>query len=314
MTSLITNSSAMNALTALRGVNKDLATTQDRISTGKQVQSAKDNSAYFQISETMKGDRAAYDSINSGLTLTKNSLSTARLGAETIQDLSQQFLEKVSFAQGAKGGFAEIEKDLGELVKQMQTTLSQSTFNGDDMLGAGSLATDITAGTLDPATGVLDRAAEANATANVGDARTVVTGITRAGGTYGTTSITVETHDMAVLVANFEVLATGFAAAAGDPDDGAAFLAGALASTEDVLGDVTKIATTLGQNEKSVENQQEFLNKLVDNIDTGIGGMVDANMEEEAARLQALQTQQQLATQALSIANSGPSNIMALFR
>ena len=71
MTSLITNSSAMNALTALRGVNKDLATTQDRISTGKQVQSAKDNSAYFQISETMKGDRAAYDSINSGLTLTK---------------------------------------------------------------------------------------------------------------------------------------------------------------------------------------------------------------------------------------------------
>lgn len=42
--------------------------------------------------------------------------------------------------------------------------------------------------------------------------------------------------------------------------------------------------------------------------------MVDANMEEEAARLQALQTQQQLATQALSIANSGPSNIMALFR
>ncbi len=315
MTSLITNSSAMNALTALRGVNKDLATTQDRISTGKQVQSAKDNSAYFQISETMKGDRAAYDSINSGLTLTKNSLSTARLGAETIQDLSQQFLEKVSFAQGAKGGFAEIEKDLGELVKQMETTLSQSTFNGDDMLGAG--ATAAAAGAVAGGTGVLTRTAASTAAAGqptVGADRTVVTGITRAGGTYGTTDITVSTHDMKKLVTDFKALSTAFATNAGNATTGAAFLAGALASTEGVLKDVTSIATTLGQNEKSVDNQQEFLNKLVDNIDTGIGGMVDANMEEEAARLQALQTQQQLATQALSIANSGPSNIMALFR
>lgn len=315
MTSLITNTSAMNALTALRSVNKDLATTQDRISTGKEVQSAKDNSAYFQISKTMEGDRAAYDSINSGLTLTKNSLSTARLGAESIQDLSKQFIEKVAFAQGAKGGFDEIEQDLGELVKQMETMLSQSTFNGDDMLGAGATLGD--AGEIDAETGAITRTGDSAAAAgqpDVGADRTVVTGITRAGGTYGTTDITVSTHDMKQLVADFKVISEGFATAAKDGEHGANFLAGALVSAESVLKDVTSIATTLGQNEKSVENQQEFLNKLVNNIDTGIGGMIDANMEEEAARLQALQTQQQLATQALSIANSGPSNIMALFR
>lgn len=312
MTSIVTNASAASALTVLRGVNNNLETTQERISTGKKVNSAKDNSAYFQISKTMEGDRAAYDSINSGLTLTKNSISTARLGAETIQDLATQFTEKVAFAQGAKGGETEIEKDLAEIVKQMETTLSQSTFNGDDMLGAGSYAADITDGTVDAATGVLTSAT--NGGANVGDTRSVVTGITRAGGDYGTTSIDVATHDMASLVANFKAISTGFAAASADPDDGAAFMAGAITSTEGVLKDVTSIATSLGQSEKSVENQQEFLNKLIDNIDTGVGGMVDANMEEEAARLQALQTQQQLATQALSIANSGPSNIMALFR
>lgn len=315
MTSLITNSSAMNALSALRGVNKGLATTQDRISTGKEVQSAKDNSAYFQISETMKGDRGAYASINDGLTSTKNSISTARLGAETIQDLAQQFQEKIAFAQGAKGGFDEIESDLGELVKQMETTLSQATFNGDDMLAAGATAAGD--GAVAAADGTLTRTGASVAIATeptVAADRTVVTGISRAGGTYQTTDITVGTHDMLKLVGDFKALSTDFATNAKNGATGTAFLAGSLASTETVLKDVTSIATTLGQNEKSVENQQEFLNKLVDNIDTGVGAMVDANMEEEAARLQALQTQQQLATQALSIANQGPSSIMSLFR
>jgi len=53
---------------------------------------------------------------------------------------------------------------------------------------------------------------------------------------------------------------------------------------------------------------------VVDNIDAGVGSMIDANMEEEAARLQALQVQQQLATQSLSIANQAPQNILSLFR
>ncbi len=60
--------------------------------------------------------------------------------------------------------------------------------------------------------------------------------------------------------------------------------------------------------------QKEFLNALTDRIDTGVGSMIDADMESEAARLQALQVQQQLATQSLSIANQAPQNILSLFR
>ena len=56
------------------------------------------------------------------------------------------------------------------------------------------------------------------------------------------------------------------------------------------------------------------MTKLSDNLDAGVGAMVDANMEEEAARLQALQVQQQLASQSLSIANQAPQNILSLFR
>ncbi|MBR9865216.1 flagellin [Neptunicoccus cionae] len=312
MTSIITNTSAMNALSALREVNDNMATTQDRISSGLKVGSAKDNAAYFQISETMKGDSSAYASINEGLTLTKNSVATARLGSETIQDLAQQFLDKVAFAQGAAGGQGEIQNDLQELVKQMETTLSQSTFNGDDMLGAGSYSgTFTTEAAVNGGTGALTSSVNSDAT--VGVDRNVVTGISRAGTGYATTDIVVGTYDMAELVRDFKAISTDFETNA-TAATGEAFLAGVLASTEGVVGKVSDIATKLGQSEKSIENQQEFLNKLTDNIDSGVGSMIDADMEEEAARLQALQTQQQLATQSLSIANQAPSNVLSLFQ
>ncbi|GGG67736.1 flagellin [Salipiger pallidus] len=311
MSSINTNASAMNALATLRGINSSLEQTQGRISTGLKVESGKDNAAYFQISETMKGDSSVYSSINEGLTLTKNSVSTARLGAETINGLAQQFLDKVAFAQGATGGQTEVENDLNELVKQMETTLSQSTFNGDDMLGAGAYSGgDVTAGSVAAATGILTAATQTDT--DVGVARNVVTGISRAG-TYSTTDISVGTHDIGKLVQDFKTLATGFATNA-EAATGEAFLAGALASTEGVVGNVTDIATKLGQSEKSIENQQTFLTAVVDSIDAGVGSMIDANMEEEAARLQALQVQQQLATQSLSIANQAPQNILSLFR
>ncbi|TDE38891.1 flagellin [Antarcticimicrobium sediminis] len=313
MSSILTNNSAMVALSTLNDVNRGLNETQNRVSSGLKVSSGKDNAAYFQISESMKGDSAAFGSINEGLSLTKSSVATARLGAETIQDLSQQFMEKVAFAQGATGGQADIESDLLELVKQMESTLSQSTFSGDDMLGAGSYtAGSVTGSAVDSATGALT--AGANGDATVGVDRNVVTGISRAGGGYATTDVTVKTHDMAELVSDFKALATGFAAAAETVATGEAFLAGALASTEGVVDKVTDIATKLGQSEKTIENQQTFLSSLTDTLDTGVSSMIDADMEEEAARLQAYQVQQQLATQSLSIANQQPQNILSLFQ
>lgn len=308
MSSINTNSSAMAALSTLRNINNDLSGTQDRISSGLSVQSGKDNAAYFQISETMKSDSSVYSAINEGLTVTKSSVATARLGAETVQDLAQEFIDKVAFAQGATSGLTEIESDLNELVKSMETTLSQSTFNGDDMLNASGYAT-VTGGTISATTGVLTSAG-----ATTGSDRNVVTGVTRAGGTYATTEIVVSDYDIANVVSDFKTIATGFAAAAGDATNGEAFLSGALTSTEGVLTKITDVATKLGQSENSIETQQSFLQSVVDNIDSSVGSMIDANMEEEAARLQALQVQQQLATQSLSIANQAPQNILSLFR
>lgn len=63
-----------------------------------------------------------------------------------------------------------------------------------------------------------------------------------------------------------------------------------------------------------IELQEDFVGALSDSIDSGVGRLVDADMEEESSKLSALQTQQQLAIQSLSIANSSSQNILSLFR
>ncbi|OWU83197.1 flagellar protein [Oceanicola sp. 22II-s10i] len=278
MSSIHTNASAMSALSTLRNINNSLSSTQDRISSGLKIESGKDNAAYFAISETMNGDSRMYKAIDESLTLTQNSISAARLGAETVVDLAKEFVERVAFAQGGTAETrANVQAELDELSARIQTTIDQSTFNGSDLV---------------------------NGTATV----TVVTGISRtAAGSISTTTVTFNQQDLGAIqsaLAAIDLTAASTTALMETAlQDASATLTAAIAS-----------ATSFGIAEKSVETQKEFLNQLTDRIDNGVGSMVDANMEEEAARLQALQVQQQLATQALSIANQSPQNILSLFR
>lgn len=88
----------------------------------------------------------------------------------------------------------------------------------------------------------------------------------------------------------------------------------ALGNIEGLLQTSINAAASFGSVQKRIDIQKDFVSELSDSLKTGIGTMVDADMEEASARLQALQVQQQLATQALSIANQAPQNILSLFR
>ena len=136
MSSILTNNSAMNALSTLRNINNSLDSTQNRISTGLKVNSAKDNAAYFAISESMKGDSGMISSINESLTLTKNSVATARLGSEHFRTLPRNSANKVAFAQENQGRSLRDRSRSQETRRQMETTIKQSTFNGDDLVNA----------------------------------------------------------------------------------------------------------------------------------------------------------------------------------
>ncbi|WP_366657032.1 flagellin [Fodinicurvata sp. EGI_FJ10296] len=87
-----------------------------------------------------------------------------------------------------------------------------------------------------------------------------------------------------------------------------------LGRVESALQTATGAAAEFGSVQQRLELQQDFVTNLTDALDAGVGALVDADMAEESARLQALQVQQQLSTQALSIANSQPQNILSLFR
>ncbi|UWR14069.1 flagellin [Sulfitobacter sp. M368] len=275
MSSILNNNSATVALATLKNVSRGLNETQSRISTGLQVRSGKENAAYFAISETMKGDSGMFKAINEGMTATKNSVATARLGAETVKDLANQMVERIAFAQSDGVDKADVQSELDALAENMQSAIDQATFNGDDLVGAASSTV------------------------------TVVSGISRASGSFATTTISFDTVDL-------QAIQTAMAAV--DVTDTSTTMAAKLVVAEGQLSNAIDAATSMGVTEKTLEGQMDFLDSLTDTLDSGISSMVDANMEEEAARLQAYQVQQQLATQSLSIANQAPGNILSLFR
>ena len=88
----------------------------------------------------------------------------------------------------------------------------------------------------------------------------------------------------------------------------------ALNTIEDLLDTSISAATAFGSAQTQIEGQGEFVQTLIDSMTSGIGAMVDADIEAASAKLQALQVQQQLGVQALSIANSNPQTLLSLFR
>jgi flagellin len=275
MSSILTNNSASVALATLKDVNRGLNETQNRVSSGLKISSGKDNAAYFAISETMKGDSGMFKAINEGMTATKNSVATARLGAETVSELANQMVERIAFAQSDGVNKADVQLELDALAENMQSAIDQSTFNGDDLVGGPSASLS------------------------------VVTGVSRASGSFATTSISFDTVDL-------QAIQTALAAV--DVTDTATTMDAKLVAAEAQLSSAITAETSLGVTEKTLESQMQFVESLTDTLDSGVSSMVDADMEQEAARLQAYQVQQQLATQSLSIANRAPQNVLSLFR
>jgi flagellin len=123
----------------------------------------------------------------------------------------------------------------------------------------------------------------------------------------GTSKITVAAQSLALGGANVTVAATASLSTA--------TIAAAMVTT--VSTSITNVGAALaklGTGSKSLEAHLNFVGKLQDSLDAGVGNLVDADLAKESAKLQALQTKQQLGIQALSIANSSSSALLGLFR
>jgi flagellin len=274
MSSILTNNGAMVALQTLKSINSDLGKTQSMISTGKEVASAKDNSAIWAISKVMESDVSGFKAISNSLSLGESTVAVATAGAEQITNLLTEMKEKVVAATGDNVDHAKITADITQLKEQVASVIGASQFNGANLLDAAGNA------------GI-----------------SVLSSLDRSGGTVTASSIAVASVDFETNMDLSDVVTTDSASAETS-----------LAAIETHIQMAINGAAELGGSAKRIADQGEFVGKVSDAMKSGIGSLVDADMEETSARLQALQVQQQLGVQSLSIANQAPQSIMSLFR
>ncbi len=134
MSSILTNNSAMVALQTLKSINNDLSKTQAMISTGKEIRSAKDNSAVWAISKVMESDVNGFKAISESLSLGESSVAVARNGAETVTDLLTDMKEKIVVAQGENVDRTKLQDDITALSDQIASVVGAAQFNGLNML------------------------------------------------------------------------------------------------------------------------------------------------------------------------------------
>jgi flagellin len=423
MSSILTNNGAMVALQTLKSINSRLTETQNAISTGKSVGTARDNAAVWAISKVMESDVKGFQGISDSLNLGESTVAVARNGAETVTDLLTEMKGKIVASQEQNVDRGKIQTDIVALRDQINAVVGAAQFNGLNLLsnrettsGSGSVnvlasldrsasgvsASDISVGKRDLGTTAsavtggtvanLTAATTLNATQSATLAVTAPTGagqiysigltgtdadgstFTAADYTTGTTAadaqkimyiardgdtagdiakglaqafaiyaadegldsdvidITASGNDLTVsssltdatdtisaridtLTSPTEVTIGGGLEKLNDidvtTDSGAD---SALVSIEYMIQNAIDSAASFGSAQGRIETQSNFITSLTDSLKSGIGTLVDADMEEASARLQALQVQQQLGVQALSIANQAPQSLLSLFR
>ena len=280
MSSILTNNSAMVALQTLKGINSNLAKTQDEISTGKKVANAQDNAAVWAISKVMEYDQSSFKTLQSNLNMAESVVTTARKGGENVQSLLNEMKNLAAQAGSDGNDYATINAQI--VAKKAQIT---SIVNASQMNGANLLKTN-------PVPGQTDFSVLASMDRTAGNAVT------------SKVSITVASVDFEASIVGATVTTIA---------DRASALT-AVGEIEALFTLAKDGVAKLGTAAKRINDQSNFVANLADSLKAGVGALVDADMEEASARLQALQTQQQLGVQALSIANQAPQTILSLFK
>jgi flagellin len=274
MFSVNTNAGAMAALQYLNKTNRDLAMVQQRITTGLKVTGAKDDGGVFAIVQSMRSDVAGLGVVQNSLDRGISTVDIALSAGEAISDLLVEMKAK-ALAAGDTSLDTSSRTALNEDFKALRTQIGKIVQNA------------------------------AFNGLNLIDAS--VAGFEALANAEGNATITVQTEDLSLSGGTISLSATSSFATATE--------AAGIAST--IAGDLDRLnqaLARLGTSSKSLEIHKTFVTKLSDELEKGIGSMVDADMAKESARLQAFQVKQQLGIQSLTIANQAPQAILSFFQ
>jgi flagellin len=273
--SVHTNAAAAIALQNLSRTNDRLNDVQNRVSTGLKVQGAKDNAAIWAIAQQQRADVGALGAVKQSLDRATAVADVALSAGESISDLLNQLKEKVV---AAKDGSLK--------------TQSRELLNNDFQALLKAIGSAINNATFDGAN-ILNGS--------------LTSGIKFLANADATQFVTLSAKDLSL---SGSVISLGLA-------DSLLTVTGAtnaLTKLDDSITALNASLGSIGAQAKQIEAHNGFVSKLTDTLEAGIGSLVDADLAKESARLQALQVQQQLGAQALSIANQAPQIILSLFR
>lgn len=272
--SVHTNKSALVALQNLNKTNDELEGVQNRINTGLAIANAKDNASVWAIAQGQRSDIGALSAVKMSLDRAQSISEVSMAAGENVSDLLVQLKEKVVSAQDASLD-SQSRSALDADFKAILRQISQVIQN------ASFDGADILDGTTTSLRFL------ANADAN--------------------SYITLSGQDMSLGGAIITIPSTSSITTV-------TLAAQALSDLNTSISNVNQALGNLGAQAKQIEGHNKFVGKLTDVLQAGIGNLVDADVAKESARLQALQVQQQLGTQALSIANQAPQIILSLFK
>ncbi|MFN3834962.1 MAG: flagellin [Glycocaulis sp.] len=273
--SVNTNYGAMVALQTLNKTNMQLQTTQNRINTGLNIASAKDNGGIYAIAQRMRSEVSGYgvvqDSLNRGISTVDVTLAAGAAISDLLIEMKEKALAAGDVSLDSSSRTA-LNEDFKALRDQIATIVENAEFNGLNLIDGSSTDGFIALANAD-----------------------------------GTKTITVQTENLSLSGAIVTLTSTASFGTASQ----AAAIASQIASSLDL---VNGALARLGTKSKALEIHQTFVTKLSDALESGIGNLVDADMAKESAKLQSLQVKQQLGIQALSIANAAPQSVLGFFR
>lgn len=350
---MLTNGGTMSALQTLRAIGGYLNEAQEQVSSGLSVRKAEDNVAYWSISTTMKSDNKASQAVTDGIGLAKAVLDTTYNGMDGIREelvsIRNLMITAIAMPAPETDGYsnwtdyqpdeiyagsnvAKIDGEIYQHWQQINAIVDASSFSGVNLLKNDSDEPELPGATAEFTTGfadgrILKASIDLKDTTMINYNRTVdnlwgqpgaenmgyIDGILWGANiifpiTYVDDDGGVKKNENIYTLRNMEVR---ISADDLDRDD---YYNSTINQMDERIQAVVDGMGSVGAMQQRVVLQDEYNNKLMDNIDGGVSRLVDADMEEQSAKLSAAQVQQQIAIQSLSIANNAPQAMLTLFQ
>jgi flagellin len=313
----MTNAGAISAVEILRSIGSTRLATQQQLATGLRVDTAQDNTAYWSIATTMRSDNKALSAAEDSLNLGTAAVGIAYTGMTNAIYVTQQIKDKLISAREAGVNKNKINSELTELRDELYSIVDSAQFNGVNWLDRKSSDDDKDKEVV----GSFGRDADGNVSVKI-----LTYSMTNA---LGTNHLIDEDSQGGILTnaayAAAEGASTDWVIINGrntpahtefklDDNTTASQVDEMIGVTERMLMAMTDAAAGLGSLGSRIKMQTDFVSNLQDTQDRGVGRLVDADMNEAASKMKAVQVQQDLANTALSVANATPLTLLQLLQ